>query len=69
MAMCTYKQEAEVGEIPQTKVTYTVQVDLGGVIPKWVQNRQGVGQLMYVIEIPPPTSPPPPTNPPLAIGI
>ena len=49
-AMCTYKQEAEVGEIPQTKVTYTVQVDLGGAIPKWVQNRQGVGQLMYVIE-------------------
>jgi hypothetical protein len=34
-------------------VTYTVQVDLGGVIPKWVQNRQGVGQLRYVIEYAP----------------
>ncbi|GMI31765.1 hypothetical protein TeGR_g10385, partial [Tetraparma gracilis] len=42
---CTYKQEARVGEIPQTKVTYTVQVDLGGRIPKWVVNRQGVGTL------------------------
>ena len=48
--MAKYKQEAEVGEIPQTKVTWTQQVDLGGAIPKWVQNRQGVGQLMYVIE-------------------
>ncbi|GMI56321.1 hypothetical protein TeGR_g5225, partial [Tetraparma gracilis] len=46
--MYQYKQEAEVGELPQTKVTYTMQVDLGGVIPKWVQNRQGVGTLMYL---------------------
>ncbi|GMI27707.1 hypothetical protein TeGR_g14394, partial [Tetraparma gracilis] len=45
---CKYKQEADVGGIPQTKVTYTVQVDLGGRIPKWVQNRQGVGTLMYL---------------------
>jgi bisphosphoglycerate-independent phosphoglycerate mutase (AlkP superfamily) len=45
-----YKQEADVGGIPQTKVTWTQQVDLGGRIPKWAQNRQGVGQLMYVIE-------------------
>jgi len=45
-----YKQEADVGKIPQTKVTYTQQVDVGGNIPKWAQNRQGVGQLMYVIE-------------------
>ena len=59
-ALYQYKQEAEVEGIPQTKVTWTQQVDLGGVIPKWVQNRQGVGQLMYGIEIPPPTSPPPP---------
>ena len=47
-ALHKYKREAEVGEIPQTKVTWTQQVDLGGAIPKWVQNRQGVGQLMYV---------------------
>ena len=65
--LCKYKKEAEVGETPQTKVTWTQQVDLGGVIPKWVQNRQGVGQLMYVIE--PPTSPTPPTHLPLAPGI
>ena len=48
--MVKYKQEAEVGKIPQTKVTYTQQVDLGGRIPKWAQNRQGVSTLMYVIE-------------------
>jgi hypothetical protein len=45
-----YKQEANVGGIPQTKVTWVQQVDLGGAIPKWVQNRQGVSTLMYVIE-------------------
>jgi hypothetical protein len=64
--MVKYKLEAKVGEIPQTKVTWTQQVDLGGKIPKWAQNRQGVGQLMYVIAT---TSPAPPTNPPLATGI
>jgi hypothetical protein len=48
--VCEYKQEAEVGGIPQTKVTWTQQVDVGGAIPKWAQNRQGVGQLMYVVE-------------------
>ncbi|GMI22407.1 hypothetical protein TeGR_g5792, partial [Tetraparma gracilis] len=46
--MIKYKQEADVGEIPQTKVTWTQEVDLGGVIPKLVQNRQVVGQLMYL---------------------
>jgi hypothetical protein len=66
-AMFKFKQEAEVGEIPQTKVTYTVQVDLGGVIPKWVVNLQGVDELMYATSMPP-TSPTPPTNPPLASG-
>jgi hypothetical protein len=48
--LCKYKQEADVGEIPQTKVTWTQQVDLGGVIPKWVVNRQGVSNLMYVTQ-------------------
>ncbi|GMI30488.1 hypothetical protein TeGR_g8045 [Tetraparma gracilis] len=45
-ALYKYKREAEVGELPQTKVTYTQQVDLGGRIPKWVQNRQGIGTLI-----------------------
>jgi hypothetical protein len=49
-ALVKYKQEAEVGEISQTKVTWTQQVDLGGRIPKWAQNRQGVEQLMYAIK-------------------
>jgi hypothetical protein len=49
-ALFKYKREADVGGIPQTKVTYTQLLDLGGAIPKWVQNRQGVGTLMYVIE-------------------
>jgi hypothetical protein len=44
-----YQQEADVDGCPQTKVTWTQQVDAGGAIPKWAQNRQGVGQLMYVI--------------------
>ncbi|GMI22558.1 hypothetical protein TeGR_g10182 [Tetraparma gracilis] len=43
-----YKEEAEVGGCPQTKVTWIQQLDLGGAIPKWVQNRQGVGNLMYL---------------------
>ena len=42
-----FKQEADVGGIPQTKITLTQKVDLGGAIPKWVQNKQGVGNLMY----------------------
>jgi hypothetical protein len=62
-AIYQYKQEVEVGGIPQTKVTYTVQVDLGGAIPKRMQNRQGVGDLMYGASMPP-TSPAPPPNPP-----
>ncbi|GMI35864.1 hypothetical protein TeGR_g6190, partial [Tetraparma gracilis] len=49
--MVKYKQEAEVGGVPQTKVTYTLQVDVGGVIPKWVQNRQGVGKLMFLSKL------------------
>jgi hypothetical protein len=48
--MVKYKQDAEAGKIPQTKVTYTQQVDVGGNIPKWAQNRKGVETLMYVIE-------------------
>jgi hypothetical protein len=44
-----YKQETDVAGIPQTKVKWTQQVDLGGAIPKWAQNRQGVSQLMYAI--------------------
>ncbi|GMI52212.1 hypothetical protein TeGR_g2169 [Tetraparma gracilis] len=51
-ASCTvvtkYKQEAEVGGIPQTKVTYTMNVDVGGAIPKWVINTQAVETLMYL---------------------
>jgi hypothetical protein len=58
-SMFKYKQEAGNGEISQTKVTYTQQVDVGGRIPKWAQNRQGVGKLMYVIENVPYTARPP----------
>ena len=48
-AMVKYMQEAGAGGV-QTKVTWTQQVDLGGAIPKWVVNQQGVGSLMYVLE-------------------
>jgi hypothetical protein len=50
MSTCMYKQEKAAGEVPQTKVTWTQQLNLGGAIPKWAQNRQGVGTLMYVVE-------------------
>jgi hypothetical protein len=43
-----YKRMENVGGFPQTRVTMTSQTDVGGVIPKWVQTRQGVGVLMYV---------------------
>ncbi|GMI30122.1 hypothetical protein TeGR_g9758 [Tetraparma gracilis] len=46
--MFKYKQEVDMGEIPQTKVTWTLQMDLGGRIPKWVQDRQVVDFLMYL---------------------
>jgi hypothetical protein len=49
-SMIKYKQEKTTGEVSQTKVMYTVQLNLGGRIPEWVQNRQGVGTLMYVVE-------------------
>jgi hypothetical protein len=62
-----YKQETVVGGCPQTKVTWTQQLDAGGAIPKWVQNRQGVGQLMYVIEHAS-YLPTPPTNSSLVTG-
>jgi hypothetical protein len=64
-AMMKFKQVAEVGQILQTRVTWTQQLDLGGVIPKWVQNLQGVTTLMYVrLQILPPHAP---SNPPLAL--
>jgi hypothetical protein len=51
-------------------VTWTQQVDLGGAIPKWVVNRQGVSTLMYVIErLLLVLRPHPMPNPPLAPGI
>jgi hypothetical protein len=56
--MFKYQQEAEVGEIPQTKVTWTQQLDFGGAIPKGVQNRRGVSIMMYEFEQPS-TSPTP----------
>jgi hypothetical protein len=47
-SMYAYKQEADEGGVAQTKVTWTQQMDLGGRIPKWVQNGLGVDFLMYV---------------------
>ena len=61
----TYKQGAFAGEIHQTEVTWIVQLELGGAIPKWVQNRQGVSTLKYVrlLNLPPHA----PSNPPIAL--
>jgi len=36
------------GGLPQTRVTFTQTVNLGGVAPKWAVARQSVGQLMYL---------------------
>jgi hypothetical protein len=57
-----FKQEAEVGGIPQTKVSYNQFVDLKGAVPPWVQNMQGVEFLMCVptrrgFSLPPTTPP------------
>jgi hypothetical protein len=43
---CKYKVGTPIGATPQTVVSYTVKLNLGGAIPKWVQNRQGVSTLM-----------------------
>jgi hypothetical protein len=43
-----YKQEADMKGVPQTRVTWTVQVDVGGAVPKWVQNLKSVDTLRYV---------------------
>ena len=47
-ALYKYSRMAAAEGTEQTKVTWTQQLDLGGAIPKWLQNRQGVSQLMYV---------------------
>ncbi|GMI39207.1 hypothetical protein TeGR_g10090 [Tetraparma gracilis] len=47
----TYTKQRSIGEgvlTPQTKVSYTQQVDLGGSVPKWVQNSKAVDTLMYL---------------------
>jgi len=36
------------GGVPQTRVTFTQTVNLGGVVPKWAVTRHGGKQLMYV---------------------
>ena len=43
-----YEKLQPVGNLPQTRVTFTTQVDLGGIIPKSVVNRGTVDQLMYL---------------------
>jgi hypothetical protein len=60
--MVKYKQEEEVGGVPQTRVTWTQQLGLGGEISEWVVSQQAVKQLVYVFEHAPPSSPAPPAN-------
>jgi len=43
-----FKKLPPVGSLPQTRVTYTQQVDPGGAIPKFVVNGQVVYYLMYL---------------------
>jgi hypothetical protein len=43
-----YQRLPPIGAVPQTRVSFTQQVDLGGVIPRWVVDKAGVKQLMYL---------------------
>ena len=42
------EQMPSVGLVPQTRVTFTQVVNLGGAVPKWAVTRQGGKQLMYL---------------------
>jgi len=43
-----YEKLQEVGGLPQTSLTYTQQISLGGIVPKFVVNGQAVNQLVYL---------------------
>ena len=43
-----YEKLNDVGNTPQTRITYTMQADLGGSIPNFAVNKQLVGFLMYL---------------------
>ena len=43
-----YEKLRPVGGVPQTRVAFTQQISLGGVIPTFVANGQAVNQLMYL---------------------
>jgi len=47
-AHTVYERRQPVGGLPQTRVTWTNQTDLGGLIPKSVVNSGAVRQLMYL---------------------
>jgi len=47
-AMWVYETVQQAGNTPQTRVTYSCQIDLGGVIPKLFVNRGAVSQLAYL---------------------
>jgi hypothetical protein len=42
----TFEKLEPIGQIPQTRVTYTQGIDVGGSVPKWIVSRGGVRQLM-----------------------
>jgi hypothetical protein len=45
-ATMKFTREATRQGVAQTRVSLIQNVDLGGAVPGWVQNRQGVGQLV-----------------------
>jgi hypothetical protein len=48
MVLYKYEKLPPIDGVPQTCVSFTQQVDLGGAIPKWLVDRVGVHQLMQL---------------------
>ena len=46
-----YEELPPIADIPQTKVTWTQNIELGGVVPRWIVDKGVVNQLMYLSRI------------------
>jgi hypothetical protein len=66
VALEKFEQLDPLGEIPQTRVTWTQQPDMGGLIPSQAVRGAAVGQMMYVHSTRRSLSVPPPHSHPLA---
>jgi len=46
-----YEELPPIADIPQTKVTWTQKLDIGGSVPRWIVDKGVVNQLMYISRI------------------